>query len=252
MVPSEDRRIFLIVFGRGRLQRTGKGVDGMLHFVRERLMRRNLVAVLAWNRATAFATGRRILNVPERVERSHEGIDDVHTDGTTLHPTQATFNAERSSASRSAVTPAMTASPPPTSMWNLATARAMTDLTGGGYYAHQYAGAAAAMDHLDQATRFEYVLGYCSSNPAMDRKSRRITVTVNRPDAARQYRHGCVARPAVSSFDLQRMRTYSRIAAAANAPGTVPDIGLKATTSLSGRGRGPFEVLTGITIDPSR
>src|SRR5204863_8637142 len=57
-IAPQNRRVFLIVLGRGRLQPPAKGVDGMLHFVRERLLPQDLVAVLAWNRATEFTTDR--------------------------------------------------------------------------------------------------------------------------------------------------------------------------------------------------
>jgi VWFA-related protein len=72
----QSRRVFLIVLGRGRLQGIGKGVDGMLHFVRERLLPQDVVAVMAWNRATAFTTDRATtVGVLERFKKEHEGID---------------------------------------------------------------------------------------------------------------------------------------------------------------------------------
>jgi hypothetical protein len=37
-LTPQNRRVFLIVLGRGRLQPPAKGVDGMLHFVREKLL----------------------------------------------------------------------------------------------------------------------------------------------------------------------------------------------------------------------
>ena len=70
------RRTFLIVLGRGRLQPPSKGVDAMLHLVRDRLLPQDQVAVLAWNRATEFSTDRRAaLDVLERFKREHEGIE---------------------------------------------------------------------------------------------------------------------------------------------------------------------------------
>lgn len=60
MAPSSltpvSRRVFLIVLGRGDLQIPSKGLDGMIHLVRNRLLPQDLVAVLAWNRATDFTT----------------------------------------------------------------------------------------------------------------------------------------------------------------------------------------------------
>jgi VWFA-related protein len=49
------RRVILIVLGRGRLQIPSKGIDGMIHLVRN-LLPQDLVSVLAWNRATPFTT----------------------------------------------------------------------------------------------------------------------------------------------------------------------------------------------------
>jgi VWFA-related protein len=50
-----NRRVFLIVLGRGRLQVPSKGVDGMIHLVRS-LLPQDVVSVMAWNRATPFST----------------------------------------------------------------------------------------------------------------------------------------------------------------------------------------------------
>jgi VWFA-related protein len=75
-IDPQNRRIFLIVLGRGRLQPPAKGVDGMLHFVREKLLPQDLVAVLAWNRATEFtADHAKIADLLERFKRAHEGIE---------------------------------------------------------------------------------------------------------------------------------------------------------------------------------
>ena len=70
-VPLQEQsaRIFLIVLGRGRLQYPSKGVDAIIHFVRNRLLPQDQVAVLAFNRSTDFTTDRaRILQVLERLQ----------------------------------------------------------------------------------------------------------------------------------------------------------------------------------------
>ena len=73
---SQNARIFLIVLGRGRLQPPAKGVDGMLHFVRERLLPQDQVAVLAWNRATDFTTDHsQVADMLERFKKRHEAIE---------------------------------------------------------------------------------------------------------------------------------------------------------------------------------
>jgi len=48
----------------------------MLHFVHERLLPQDAVAVMAWNRATDFTTDHaRIAAVLERFKRTHEGVE---------------------------------------------------------------------------------------------------------------------------------------------------------------------------------
>jgi VWFA-related protein len=75
-LAPQNHRIFLIVLGRGRLQEPSKGLDGLIRFVRERLLPQDLVAVLAWNRATDFTTEReKIVQVLDRFKRQHERIE---------------------------------------------------------------------------------------------------------------------------------------------------------------------------------
>jgi len=75
-LEAPNRRVFLIVFGKGRLQPPAKGVDAALTFVRERLLPQDQVAVFAWNRATDFTTDReRLAGVLERFRAGHEWID---------------------------------------------------------------------------------------------------------------------------------------------------------------------------------
>ncbi len=75
-LEAPNRRVFLIVFGRGRLQPPAKGVDAALTFVRERLLPQDQVAVFAWNRATDFTTNRtRVLSVLDRFRTEHERIE---------------------------------------------------------------------------------------------------------------------------------------------------------------------------------
>jgi len=75
-IQEQSARIFLIVLGRGRLQYPSKGVDALIHFVRNRLLPQDQVAVLAFNRSTDFTTDRaRVLDVLERYKRRHEYIE---------------------------------------------------------------------------------------------------------------------------------------------------------------------------------
>ena len=72
-----NRRVFLIVLGRGRLQHPARGVDAAIDFVRTRLMPQDVVAVQAFNRATSFSTNHAsAATVLERYRKSHESIEN--------------------------------------------------------------------------------------------------------------------------------------------------------------------------------
>ena len=75
-LESANRRVFLIVLGRGRLQPPAKGVDAALTFVQSRLLPQDQVAVHAYNRATDFTTDRsKIAGVLGRFRSEHERIE---------------------------------------------------------------------------------------------------------------------------------------------------------------------------------
>lgn len=75
LVP-QTARTFLILLGRGRLERPFKGVDALIQFVRNDLLPQDRVAVFAYNRATDFATDHeQIALVLERYKKIHEKIE---------------------------------------------------------------------------------------------------------------------------------------------------------------------------------
>jgi VWFA-related protein len=75
-LAPQTRRVFLIVFGRGRLQHPSMGVDAALAFVRNRLLPRDQVALMAFNRATDFTTDRtKAVTLIERFRDRHEHIE---------------------------------------------------------------------------------------------------------------------------------------------------------------------------------
>src|SRR6185295_12483571 len=77
-VAQQDRRVFLIVLGRGRLQEPSNGIDAVQRFVRELLLPQDEVAILAWDRATDFTTDHaQILRVLERFKARHTGIEQM-------------------------------------------------------------------------------------------------------------------------------------------------------------------------------
>ena len=55
-VAPANKRVFLVMLGRGRHQPVVGGVDALSAFVRERLLPQDRIALMAWNRATDFTT----------------------------------------------------------------------------------------------------------------------------------------------------------------------------------------------------
>ncbi|MBZ5537282.1 MAG: VWA domain-containing protein [Acidobacteriia bacterium] len=75
LIP-QTARTFLILLGRGRLNRPFKGVDALTQFVRNDLLPQDRVAVFAYNRATDFTTDHeQIAQVLERYKTIHEKIE---------------------------------------------------------------------------------------------------------------------------------------------------------------------------------
>lgn len=75
-LTPQTRRTFVIVLGRGRLQPASRSIDHLLEFVRQDLLPQDLVAVMAWNRATDFtADHEKIMQVLQRFKKGHEGIE---------------------------------------------------------------------------------------------------------------------------------------------------------------------------------
>jgi len=75
-IAPANRRIFLVMMGRGRLQEPSKGVDATIRFVRDRLMPQDQVAVMAWDRATEFTVDKaKAVAVLERFRDRHEEIE---------------------------------------------------------------------------------------------------------------------------------------------------------------------------------
>jgi VWFA-related protein len=69
------RRIFLIALGHGRIQHPTAALDGTLQFVRERLLPQDLVAVMAFNRATDLTTDHgAVARLLERYRQAHEQL----------------------------------------------------------------------------------------------------------------------------------------------------------------------------------
>lgn len=95
-------------------------------------------------------------------------------------------------------------------------------LTGG--QASAFSFAEVGLRRIDQATRFQYLVGYAPSNTDWNGRYRRITVKVNRPGVTVLYRHGYYGREQLITFDRKRFLTYSRIASAGNYTRDIGDL----------------------------
>ncbi|MEO6214376.1 MAG: VWA domain-containing protein [Vicinamibacterales bacterium] len=75
-LSPQNKRIFLIVLGRGRQVGPVRGVEAAMRFVKDRLLPQDQVAVLAYNRATDFTTDHgKVRETLERYWKKHEGIE---------------------------------------------------------------------------------------------------------------------------------------------------------------------------------
>jgi hypothetical protein len=112
--------------------------------------------------------------------------------------------------------------------------------------------AATAVDKVDRATRFSYLLGYRSTDGVIDARFRRITVRVTRPSLTVLYRHGYYANegpppPNPGEFEAER-----RIAVAARYDKDITDIPVQVKAwTLTRKGDGGTLELD-LIIDPVR
>ncbi len=100
--------------------------------------------------------------------------------------------------------------------------RTISEMTGGQMSAFKYG--RDALNRLDDATRFQYLLGYSPTNNVLDGKYRRVDVKVNRRGATVLYRRGYYASRQIIPLDRRQFITENRIAAAGTYAGIVEDI----------------------------
>ena len=91
-----------------------------------------------------------------------------------------------------------------------------------------------AIKRIDDATRFQYMLGYSPSNTNWNGRFRRITVKVNRPGLRVLYRHGYYGRDQLVPQDRQQFMTYSRIVTAGNFTEVMTDLAVTLNVVPSG------------------
>jgi VWFA-related protein len=137
-----------------------------------------------------------------------------------------------------------------TERFAIATLRTMAELTGGQMSAFAYADDTAAK--IDQATRFEYLLGYTPATTASNGRYRKIAVKVNRSDVTLYFRHGYYDQPQLAPFDRRTFLTYSRVTAAALYPQDIRDIKLRLKASFDRNPEGGGEVVAEVKIDLAR
>lgn len=115
--------------------------------------------------------------------------------------------------------------------------REMTQLTGGQLAVYQ--DGAVAMDRIDRATAFQYLLGYHPSDATRDGRFRKIEIRVNRRGATVLYRRGYFASDRLVPTDRRQFVTATRIAEAAAADRDLTGIIVKVKkTAVEGRGDG--------------
>jgi VWFA-related protein len=381
-----SHRVFLIVLGHGNLTGPSKGLDGLMHLVRDRLLPPDRVAIMAWNRATPFTTDHdAIVRVVERLQKEQLGINlrlarvqdsmswlygdreiphDLQREidaifqvsGTRVRSVLPSVTAETAELDRKALqqvqiangkqvlgdvawddsgrgfddflaeharsindlsgllfaidylrqfdgekhvvwlseyglpvrdtrvthaaadarivlnviraggveTPyaarqgimeagSLTASQAirwSGIMYKSTLTRELVEATGGRYDANKFPNSSIAADYIEQASRFDYLLGYTPSNTQFDGKYRDIRVEVRRPGVTVLYRHGYFASVDEPRFDRREELSFARIAAAAQYPGAIPDVGLTATVSQAPRSGGPSEVRLEVRVDP--
>lgn len=130
-----------------------------------------------------------------------------------------------------------------------AASKIVADLSGGRSDANRWANASVAVDHIEQASRHQYLLGYYPANSVQDGQFRDVQVSVTRPGVTVLARRGYYARENRGPLDPRSVVTYARLSTAAGDVREIPDLGLKATAAHVEQGAA---VAVSVTIDLSR
>ena len=354
--PS-NRRIFVIVLGRGRLQGPSKGLDAMLELVRERLLPQDLVAVAAYNRATDLTTDHeQVARVIERFAATNDKVERAIADwaeghGAMVNGSQLpeTLQAEidglfgepgrtrggsLADVFRSGRRPAAGSGPisvrlsldylrfldgekhiayvtrngdlgtrasrtlaamaadarvalsivqtgglgvdgfpmprarlgprlnmsrlPPVSIFRGRSAldtdrylasRELAKLTGGQASFYRYADEAVA--RIDDATRFQYLLGYYPENNAWDGGFRKIEVRVSRRSVTVQFRHGYYAHRLLVATDSPEFERSSRLLDAGAWGATAREIHVRVKAQVVTRSKEATTLEVQVSIEPA-
>jgi VWFA-related protein len=155
--------------------------------------------------------------------------------------------ASNRAGSRSGLAPTMGGG----SIWPAAASRTLAELTGGRSDANRFPNSSIAADYIDQASRFQYLLGYTSSDDVWNGRFRTVKVTVNRPGVTVLVRGGYYARKDIGPLDRRAVLTHSRVSAAAGDAREIHDLGIRGRASNGGAVDGRT-VTIDATLDLSR
>ena len=131
--------------------------------------------------------------------------------------------------------------------WAYADSRSIAQRTGGMASVFDYA--ARALDRLERATRFTYLLGYRPKHATWDGRPRRIEVKVNRRNVSVMYRNEYYARQETRPYDHQTLLTEARISGARDYRRPVADIGVRASATLKAQPGAKSTVHVQLSID---
>ena len=128
--------------------------------------------------------------------------------------------------------------------------RQLAEQTGG--VSSFYRAADEAVDRLDRATRFQYLLGYYPADTEWNGEYRRIRVEVNRPGATVHYRRGYRAEDELVPYDRREFMSGNRIMAAASDVRPIRDIRVTLSEPVVTPTLDGHQVTVNVEIDPSR
>ncbi len=133
-------------------------------------------------------------------------------------------------------------------IWGQASSERIAELTGGDFMGPVFASKLYA--HVDETSRFEYVLGYVPTHPITDNAYRKVIVTVNRRGATVRFRHGYQPDANLAPLDLESLLSSIRLdgAGAIDRPSTDIKLTLRAVAPPAGA----TSVLVDLKIDASR
>jgi VWFA-related protein len=105
----------------------------------------------------------------------------------------------------------------------------LADETGGRSDHSRFRNASISVDYIDQATRFQYLVGYYPTNTNWNGRFRDVDVRVNRPDVTVFVRRGYYARNNDGPLDRRSVVSFGRIVAAGADARENPDLGISVT-----------------------